>query len=338
MLQWSCLRKSFLVRKDLWFVLSSISLLLPFPSFAFTTSSSSGEIEFSVRKVLPVNPPVRQYDSATTTTTLVDALLTPDRGYPLIEELNPVLPVQKKNGSLVPFLSDTWTLNPPGKGDANIAVKAIALPALAGIVWQGTGKFLDDIVDDGNAVRNASYGKATFTADEFDSLFSYTELAFLNVFGGIYLDRGKDAWVTGSLVGNFSGAATPHRLEILFGFDGLNRGREDFITAFLDGNEQVPNFSNFNGGLLPSEDKFRASGFLFSGDLFPLKKNDQVVIEGTFSCVAFNGYCGGEARLGKPVPLPSSLFGTIAFAALGTGMMLKRKLKQTKLSKLDLSV
>ncbi|MBD2187593.1 hypothetical protein [Pseudanabaena mucicola] len=338
MVNWSCFRKSLLARKDLWFVLSSISLLLPSPSFAFTTTSSEGEIEFSVREVLPVNPSVRQYDGATTGTTLVDALLTPDRGYPLITEFNPESPVQKKNGSLVPSLSDTWTLNPPGKGDANITVKAIAQPALAGIAWQGKGKFLDDVVDDGNAVRNASYGKATFTADEFDSLFLYTELAALNVFGGIYLDRGKDAWVTGSIVGNFSGAATPHRLEILFGFDGLNRGREDFITAFLDGVEQVTNLGNFSGALAASKDTFSTSGILFSGDLFGLKPRDQVVIEGTFSCVAFNGYCGGSARVGRPVPVPSSVFGTLAFAALGTGMMLKRKLNQKRMAKLDISV
>jgi len=338
MIQWSCLGKSLLsllARNDLWFVLSSISLLLPSPSLAFTTTSSSGEIEFSVREVLPVDPLVRQYDGATTSTTLVDALLTPDRGYPLIEEFYPEMPVQKKNGSLVPSLSDKWTMEPLGKGDANITVKAIAQQSLAGIMWQGKDKFLDDVVEDGNAVRNASSGKATFTKEELDAPL-YTELAALNVFGGIYLDRvdrGKDAWVTGSIVGNFGGAAAPHRLEILFGFDGLNRGRQDFITAFLDGSEQVPYFSTFSGALLASESKFRASGVLFSGDIFGLETGDQVLIEGTFSCVAFNGYCGGSGSVGRPVPVPSGVFGTLAFAAFGTGMLLKRQLKQTKLIK-----
>lgn len=332
MMQNYSVKKPLLFHKKIWLLLSSISLLMPFPSWAFTTDSSEGEIEFSVRPVTPVNPPVRQYDGATTLTSLEEALLSPSRGYPLIDEFNPNMPVQRKKGAIASPLSDEWNLPVQGKGEANVTVQAIAFPSLAGIIWSGRDRFLDDIVDDEFAVRNASFGAAHFTTTL--DLF-YTELAFLNMRGGIYTDRvnaGKDAWVTGSIIGKFGGKAVPHTLEILYGFDGAGRGREDFITAFLDGVEQTSGSGIYSGSMLASEDKFATSGLLLSGDIFRLKVDDKISIEGTFTCVAFNGYCGGSAGINR-VPVPSSILGTVAVGVLGAGTMLRRKLRQKKFLK-----
>ena len=206
--------------------------------------------------MLPITPPVRNYDSTTSPTSVKGGLLTPNRGYPLISETSPLAPVQKKNGPISPPLSDVWTVKPPGKGTANITLQAVALPTVAGITWNGNDIFLNDLVNDGNAVRNASFGSANFKTT-VGAL--YTELAFLNVGGGIYLDR-PDPWVTGSLIGKFDDAAKQHTLEILFGYDGKDRGREDFITAFLDGIEQPSNSGNFTGSLFAGTDTFSASG------------------------------------------------------------------------------
>lgn len=43
------------------------------------------------------------------------------------------------------------------------------------------------------------------------------------------------------------------------------------------------------------------------------------------------GYAIDDVSFGKPVPEPSEILGTIAFGALGAGLMLKRKLKKQKL-------
>jgi hypothetical protein len=319
------LKKCIFASKSFLFLLTGASLLLPSPSLAFSINRSEGQIEFSVRPVLPITPPVRNYDSTTSPTSIKGGLLTPNRGYPLISETSPLAPVQKKDGPIFPPLSDVWTVNPPGKGDANITVQAIALPTLAEIAWSANGIFLNDLVNDGNAVRNASFGSANFKTT-VGAL--YQELAFLNVQGGIYTNR-PDPWVTGSLIGKFNDAAKPHTLEILFGYDGKDRGREDFITAFLDGIEQPSNSKNFTGNLFAGENTFTASGELFSDDLFSLNIGDNVSIEGTFSCVAFNGYCGGNGGFNSQrVPEPSAVLGTFTTAMLGAGLLIKRKLKK----------
>ncbi|WP_310482701.1 PEP-CTERM sorting domain-containing protein [Chamaesiphon sp. VAR_48_metabat_403] len=323
------LKKRIFACKSFLFLLTGASLLAPSPSLAFSINRSEGQIEFSVRPVLPITPPVRSYDSTTSPTSVKDGLLTPNRGYPLISEASPLAPVQKKDGPISPPLSDVWTVNPPGKGTANITLQAIAFPTVAGIIWNGDNIFLNDLVNDGNAVRNASFGSANFKTT-VGAL--YTELAFLNVQGGIYTER-PDPWVTGSLIGKFNDAAKPHTLEILFGYDGKDRGREDFITAFLDGIEQPSNSGNFTGNLFAGANTFSASGVLLSNDFFPLNIGDNVSIEGTFSCVAFNGYCGGNGGFdSQQVPEPSAVLGTFTTAVLGAGLLIKRKLKK----KLDL--
>jgi hypothetical protein len=335
MIQSSDFEKPIFDCKRFLFLLTNASfalLLAPCPTFAFSINSSGGDIEFSVRPVLSVAPPVRVYDNATIPNISVKGgLLTPSRGYPLISELLPIQPVQTKIGSIAPPLSDVWTVNPPGKGTATVTVGAIALPTVAGIGWGNIS--LNDLVSDGNAVRNASSGSASFktTVGAF-----YTELAFLNMQGGIYLDR-PDPWVTGSLIGKFDDAAKSHTLEILFGFDGKDRGRQDFITAFFDGVEQPTGNGKFTGSLLAGTDTFTASGSLFSNDIFPLNIGSNVSIEGTFSCVAFNGYCSGNAAFNPPqsVPEPSSILSTFITGAFGAGLILKRKLKQKKLAALD---
>jgi hypothetical protein len=310
-------------------VFAGASLVNVSPSMSFSTNPKpdEGEIEFSVRPVLPANPPVRQYDAASSSVTIKDGLLTPSRGYPLISEPGPIPPVQKKYGPISSPLSDTWTVGPAGKGTGSVTVRSIAYPSVAGIIWNGVS--LDDVVDDDYAVRNASMGRASFktTLNNW-----YSEFAFLNIGGGIYLDRvakGSDAWVTGSLIGHFNDKAEKHTLEILFGFDGANRGREDFVTAFLDGVEKPSPSSVFYGNMAAGNDKFRTSGNLWIGHWFGLNRDQDVSVEGTFSCVAFNGYCAGRAG-SVPVPVPSSVFGTLAAFAMGGAFMLKRQLKRAK--------
>jgi hypothetical protein len=335
--QLSKLKASIFSGTSFAFMLTSASLLTSSPSSAFTINSSDGHIEFSVRPVLPVSPEIRDYDNTTIPNISVkDALLTPSRGYPLISELSPLQPVQTKDGVISPPLSDVWTVGPSGKGTANIQVEAIARSTVAGIGWTGNDIFLNDVVNDSNAVRNASLGSASFTTTVKGD---YTELANLNVKGGIYLNPDTDAWVTGSIVGKFNDAAKPHTLEILFGYDGVNRGREDFITAFLDGIEQTSGNGNFTGSLLAGEDIFRASGLLLTNDFFGLDVGDTVSVEGTFSCVAFNGYCGGTAALNPPeVPEPSSILSTLTTAIFGAGLLLKRNLNKKKPKQINFDV
>lgn len=47
------------------------------------------------------------------------------------------------------------------------------------------------------------------------------------------------------------------------------------------------------------------------------------------------GYAIDDVSFGKPVPEPSEILGTIAFGALGGGLVLKRKLKKQKLVSFD---
>jgi hypothetical protein len=298
-------------------ILVSAAALVAEPCLAFTISSSSGDIEFSVRPVTTPNPPTRSYDAATTSTSVEGGLLTPGRGYPSISEASPDFPIQKKNGSIASPLSDIWN-DPLNRGKANISLEAIAQPRLAGISWDAKGVFLDDLVEDNNSVRNASFGAASFTTT-LASL--YTEVAFLNVGGSIDLEA-TDSWVTGSLRGIFGGAASPNTLEIVFGFDGANRGRQDFITAFINGSE-VSNFGSMKAGAK----SFSTKGLLFSNDSSPLNVGDEVTIEGTFSCVAFNGQCE-TVKVGfdpHPVPEPLTIIGSIL--AIGFGGVLKLKSK-----------
>jgi hypothetical protein len=240
------LDKSIVTGKFILPFLTTLALFSPSSAWAFTLNGSDGKIEFSVRPVkLP--SPNREYDPTTTLTSVKDGLLTPGEGYPEIS-LDPTPPTQTKEGSLP--LSDVWN---DSRGKANIKVQTVTLPTVAGISWNAEGVFLDDSVADPSAARNASFGSAAFTTT-ISGL--YTEYAFLNVQGRIDTTK-EDAWVVGSLIGHFGGAAAPHTLEILFGFDGASRGRKDFIKAYLDGELNPNTFSNF---LASGTDTFNAKG------------------------------------------------------------------------------
>lgn len=210
---------------------------------------------------------------------------------------------------------------------SRISVQTVTLPTLAGIIWDGKDVFLDDLVADQSAARNASFGSAEFTTTI--SGF-YKELAFLNVSGEIDLDQ-EDAWVTGSIIGRFGGAAAPHTLEILFGFDGANRGREDFIKAYLDGKLNPETFSGF---LAAGTNTFTAQGLLFNKEIFLLNQGEDVTVEGTFSCVGFNGRCSDEKTVRfsvappESIPEPASTLGLLAFGIFGAASVLKRQPKR----------
>ncbi len=313
------LDKSIVTGKFILPFLTTLALFSPCSALGFTLNGSDGKIEFSVRPVeLP--SPNQKYDLTTTLTSVKGGLLTPGNkgipiageGYPEISLEMPKPPIQTKEGSLP--LSDVWD---DRRGIANITVQTVTLPTLAGIVWNANDIFLRDSVADQSAARNASFGSAEFTTTISGP---YRELAFLNVGGGIDLNQ-KDAWVVGSLIGRFGGAAVPHTLEILFGFDGINRGREDFIKAYVDGELSSQAFTGF---LTPGRNTFNAQGLLLS-EAFPLNQGDNVTVEGTFSCVGFNGYCINERIkfISVPddpepecVPEPSSTLGLLTFGIM----------------------
>jgi hypothetical protein len=329
--------KSIIPGKCILPFLTTLALLSPCSAWGFTLNSSDGKIEFSVRPVeLPSQN--REYDPTTTSTSVEDGLLTPgedglltpDEGYPEISLEIPTFPIQTKEGSLDP-LSDVW--NDP-RGIANITVQTVTLPTLAAIVWDGEDVFLDDLVADQSAARNASFGSAEFTTTI--SGF-YREFAFLNVSGEIDLNQ-EDAWVTGSIIAHFGGAAAPHTLEILFGFDGLNsdgtnRGREDFIKAYLDGELNPETFTG--EFLVTGANTFTAQGLLLNRELFLLNRGENVTIEGTFSCVGFNGHCSDERTVSfsfapslappESIPEPTSTLGLLAFGIFGVASILKHQ-------------
>jgi uncharacterized DUF497 family protein len=304
------LDKSIVTGKFILPLLTTLAVFSPCSAWGFTLNGSDGKIEFSVRPVeLP--SPNRKYDPTTTSTSVKDGLLTPGEGYPEISLEMPNPPIKTEQGSLT--LSDVWD---DPRGIANIKVQTVTLPTVAGILWDAEGVFLDDLVTDQSAARNASFGSAEFTTT-ISGL--YTEFAFLNVQGIIDTTQ-EDAWVVGSLIGHFGGAAAPHTLEILFGFDGANRGREDFIKAYLDGELS----STFTGFLAPGTGTFNAQGVL-STETFFLNQGENVTVEGTFSCVGFNGGCTNQEIKFSPsdpesvptVPEPSSMLGLLTFGIFG---------------------
>jgi uncharacterized DUF497 family protein len=314
------LDKSIVTGKFLLPFLTTLALFSPSSAWGFTLNGSDGKIEFSVRPVeLP--SPNRKYDPTTTPTSVEGGLLTPGEGYPEISLEMPNPPIQTHSGPLT--LSGIW--NDP-RSIANITVQTLTLPTVAGIFWDAEGVFLDDLVADQSAARNTSFGSAAFTTTVSDL---YTEFAFLNVQGRIDPNQ-ENAWVVGSLIGHFGGAAAPHTLEILFGFDGANRGREDFIKAYLDG---VLNPQKFTGFLAPGTDTFNAQGVV-STETFPLDPGDNVTIRGTFSCVGFNGGCTNQEIRFAPsdpesvptVPEPSSMLGLLTFGIMvRTAKLLKHR-------------
>ena len=303
--------------------LTTLAVFSPCSAWGFTLNGSDGQIEFSVRPV-ESSSSNRKYDPTTTPTSVEGGLLTPGEGYPEISLEMPNPPIQTKEGTLT--LSDVW--NDP-RGIANIKVQTVTLPTVAGISWNGV--FLNDLVADKSAARNASFGSTEFTTTISGP---YTEFAFLNVKGRIHPNQ-EDAWVVGSLIGHFGGDAAPHTLEILFGFDGINRGREDFIKAYLDGQLNPQTFTGF---LASGTDTFNAQGVLSLNETFPLKQGDEVTVEGTFSCVGFNGGCTNQEIKFSPsdpesvptvVPEPSSMLGLLTFGIFGgAAKWLKRQPKK----------
>lgn len=314
--------KSIVTGKFILPFLTTLAVFSPCSAWGFTLNGSDGKIEFSVRPVdVELPSPNRKYDPTTTPTSVKGGLLTPGEGYPEISLETPNPPIQTHSGPLT--LSGLWD---DPRGIANITVQTVTQPRLAGILWDAEGVFLDDLVADQSAARNASFGSAAFTTTVSDL---YTEFVFLNVQGRINPNQ-EDAWVVGSLIGHFGGAAAPHTLEILFGFDGVNRGREDFIKAYLDG---VLNPQKFTGFLAPGTDTFNAQGVV-STETFPLEPGDNVTIEGTFSCVGFNGGCTNQEIKFSPsdpesvptVPEPSSMLGLLTFGIMvRTAKLLKHR-------------
>ncbi len=314
------LDKSIVTGKFVLPFLTTLALFSPSSAWGFTLNGSNGKIEFSVRPVeLPSSN--RKYDPTTTSTSVKDGLLTPGEGYPEIS-LEPNPPIETKQGSLT--LSDIWD---DPRGSANIKVQTVTRPTVAEIVWNGTGVFLNDLVADQSAARNASFGSAEFITTTSGI---YTEYAFLNVEAKIDTTQ-EDAWVVGSLIAHFDGAAAArHTLEILFGFDG-NNSRKDFIKAYLDGQLNPSTFSSYLA--ISEAGTFNAKALVTIGDFFTLNQGQKLTIEGTFSCVGFNGSCTSQEMNFSPsdpesvpeaVPEPSSMLGLLTFGIMArTAKLLK---------------
>jgi hypothetical protein len=314
-----------LTAKPFSFLLIFSSWMTASSTLAYTLDRSSGDIEFSVRPVLPSNPLNRVYDTSTSANSLQGGLLAPGRGYPLISD--PISPVQKKSGSIAPALSDIW--NDP-RGSADMSVEAFSLldsVNSTGVYWIQQDYIRDTVVDN-NAVRDASFGSSIFTST---SSRTVQEFVYFNMSGSIDTKQ-TDAWVTGALTGKFGGTAPTNTFEILFGFDGVGRGREDFIVGFVNGLEVNPypgSYSNFY------DDGFSISHFYLE-PLFDIKAGDQISMEGTLTCVAFNGGCTNITSnffvqdvnlpdVPEIDPQPITMLGS--FLAIGFSTILKRKTK-----------
>jgi hypothetical protein len=294
------------------FAAAVASFFLATPSQAFSLLNSQGNIEFSAYDV------GNGVGSPTFGTRVPGELLSPGRNYPLLTT-PPVPPSQTKSGSL--GLSDTW-VDPRGSG--NIAINTITLDTVAGIVWQGNGVFLkDENTNDNLAVSNASYAQASF---ETTVATTYERFAGINVGGSIDLTK-PDAWVAGSFIGEFVTPGSVIPFEFLFGFDGANRGREDFIAI------APANSSIIVQSIATASDNFRVQGAATYGNIFGLNVGDIVTLKGTFTCNAFNGQCGAPTiQFSSAVPEPLTMLG--AATAVGFGTAFKRRLaKVTKESK-----
>jgi hypothetical protein len=328
------------IAKPFSFLLIFSSWMVASPTLAFTLDRASGDIEFSVRPVLPSNPLNRVYDTSTSATSLQDALLAPGRGYPLISD--PILPIQKKSGSIDVFtsLNDTWN-DPRGSSSARTEVLVNPFLALAVVYFNpsnSSNPFLVDTIADNNSVRSSVFGSALFTST---SLGTGQEIIGFNGFGGFIDTTQTDAWVTGALTVKFGGAAPTNTFEILFGFDGFGRGREDFITGFSNGVEvnnvgRITNSISSNGNDIFFDDRFFVDGG-FGSALFDIKDGDKISMEGTFTCVAFNASClfaDPKFFVSENVNLPDvpetdlepiTMLG--AFLVIGFSTILKRKIK-----------
>jgi hypothetical protein len=279
-------------------VLTILTLLSPRPSQAFNLISSEGSIEFSANNLeAPSATPIFG-------NMLPNELRSPGGNYPVLADPQP--PSQTKFGSLP--LSDTWN-DPLNRGTGNINISTIAQPTLAAVTWNWTSPGLKDgvdgLVNDNLASRNASFGKASFQTT-ISGL--YDRFAYLNVGGSIDLSK-PDAWVVGSLVGKIEEEAFE---PIIFAFDGAGRGRQDFIQAG-------------NGGFLSAgTDTFVTTGMSFLPPIF-LNAGADALIEGTFTCAAYNGRCESVdiQYFSQPVPEPLTILGSVA--ALGIGTMLKKQ-------------
>ena len=236
------------------FTVAVASLFLATPSQAFSLRDSQGNIQFSA---YDVGNGVGQPTS------------------------------QTKSGSLP--LSDTWS-DPRGSG--NVAMAPIALLDFGGIVWYTNGSSVvlnDENHDDSLAVRIASSAEASF---ETTVTGEYERFVWLII--GVSIDLTKaDAWVTGSAIGSFEtpGLSTP--FQIAFGFDGANRGGQDFINMSFLGN-------TYAGVMDAGANSFSAVAGGIVGDNFQLNEGDNVSVQGTFTCNAFNGACSNVSIRSVP--------------------------------------
>lgn len=272
------------------FVLASvISIFEASSAFAFVEAppnNPKGQIRFSATEIGP-----NALTPVFTDTVFPNELLTPGRLYP---EMTPVMHSQYTEGPL--DLADDYSSQ---YGRANITEVKFTFPNLAGLGWFGSGRFLDDTPDDGYALRNSSYAQGSWATEITGP---HLDLVGLNVNGGLKPHvGGTDAWVVGSFKGSFEGKNPSTPFEIVFGFDGANQGRTDFLSYNFGGT-----FGNINGGLTASGVSFNggvsaSAGFgvdtfdvklLAFSDLFRLDAGDVVNIQGTFTCAALNGYCG----------------------------------------------
>ena len=272
------------------FILASvISIFEASSALAFVEAppnNPKGQIRFSATEVGS-----NKLTPAFTDSVFPNELLTPGQLYP---EMSPVKQSQYKEGPL--DLSDDYSSQ---YGKANITEVKFTLPNLAGLGWLGSGKFLDDTSDDGYALRNSSYAQGSWATEITGA---HLDLVWLNVNGGLKPHiNGTDAWVVGSFRGSFEGKNPSTPFEILFGFDGANQGRADFLSYNFGGT-----FGNINGGLTASGDDYSGGvsasadfgvdtfdvKLLAFSDLFGLNAGDVVNIQGTFNCAALNGYCG----------------------------------------------
>jgi hypothetical protein len=295
------------------FAAAVASLFLATPSQAFSLLNSQGNIEFSAYNF------GNGVGSPTFGTRVPGELLSPGRNYPLLTT-PPVPPSQTKSGSLP--LGDVW-VDPRGSG--NIGIETITFPTIAGISWSGNGVFLkDENTNDNLAVSNASYAQASFKTTVASN---YERFVSMNVGGSIDLTK-PDAWVAGSAIGEFVTPGSVIPFQFLFGFDGANRGREDFIAI------APANSSIIVQSISAGDSSFNVLGAAMYGNIFGLKEGDNITLKATFTCYAFNGQCGApEIQFGQPVPEPLTMLGSAA--AVGFVAAFNRRLAKVTKEKKD---
>jgi hypothetical protein len=270
------------------------------PSYSFTFNEAEGNTEFSAHTFQPSSG--IQFGNR-----LPNEILSPGQNYPLTDEI-PQFPVQDMiDSSNVPELVivDEWN-DPLNRGEGKHSISTFTSLTLAGNIHETE---LRDTVGDNLAVRSSTHLTSSFSAS-FDG--NVLKFAQINISGRIDLDQ-EDAWVFGSLKGSFSTPQTNVRVpaEIIFAFDGNNRGREDFMS--------------FNGTILPltlsGADQFLAAGRI-DVDLEPFNLGQEILIDSTFTCVAYNGSC--EGIFTPPIPEFTSIFSFFALAGLSLTTKFKK--------------